>query len=107
MQPTLQGVSLQTDVIQIALEGELDVITAEVLRPELAGLLRRRPAHVEVVLSRLRSADSRGMEMLVSFFASLARAGCRITIVGLQQQPLKAFKAALVDAILDAPGVVN
>jgi len=100
-------VSLQTNVTRIALEGALDAITAEVLRPELAGVLRRRPAQVEVELSRLRSADTRGMEMLVLFFASLARAGCRITLVGLQNQPLKCLKAALVDAILDASEFVN
>jgi anti-anti-sigma factor len=100
-------VSLQTNVTRIALEGELDVITAEVLRPELAGVLRRRPTQVEVELSRLKSAHTRGMDVLVSFFASLARAGCRITIVGLQHQPLKSFKAALVDAIRNVPGFVN
>lgn len=100
-------VPLDSGVTRIMLEGDLDVFTLEGLRPELAGVVRRRPGQVEVDLSRLRSVNTRGVEVLISFLGSLARADCRITVKGLQAQPLKCFKAALIDAILQAPQVVN
>jgi anti-anti-sigma regulatory factor len=104
---SLSIVALQPRVVRIALEGNLDVFTSELLRPELAGVTRRRPAQVEVDLSRLRSVHTRGVEVLLPFLADLARAGCRMTLVGLQAQPLECFKAALVDAILNATPLVN
>ena|SRR5579863_3826248 len=95
-------IALQSDVTRISLEGDLDVFAIEALRLELLGVARRHPVHVEIELSRLRSINQRGMQVLVSFLGSIARLGTLITVVGLREQPLKTFKAALVDAILDA-----
>jgi ABC-type transporter Mla MlaB component len=100
-------VSLELGVTRIALEGDLDVFTIESLRPELASVVRQRPAQVKVDLSRLRWVHTRGMETLVSFFAHLARAGCRISVTELQAQPLGCLKAALVDAIVHASELAN
>jgi anti-anti-sigma regulatory factor len=99
--------SLDSGVTLVALEGDLDVFTVERLRPELRGLVRRTPLSVEVDLSRLRSISPRGMRALALFFSDLAGLGCRMTVKGLRDQPLKSFEATLVDAILNASHVVN
>ena len=100
-------VAMQSGVTRISLEGDLDVFTIEGLRPELEGVARRRPGHVEMDLTRLRSINQRGMQVLVAFFGNIARWGSRITILGLREQPLQTFKTALVNAILDASPPLN
>jgi anti-anti-sigma regulatory factor len=98
---------VEPGVTRVSLEGDLDAFTTELLRPELDGVVRRRPIHVEVDLSRLRWVDNRAMEVLVAFFASLARDDCRITVLGLKAQPLRSFKAALIDAIQSTARFIN
>jgi anti-anti-sigma regulatory factor len=100
-------IAFATGVTRLALEGDLDPLTIEGLRPELLGVVRRRPTRLEVDLSRLRSVDARGMQVLVAFFASLTQIDCRITVTGMRDQPLKPFKTALFDAILNAAQLVN
>ena len=100
-------IALATGVTRLALEGDLDALTVEGLRPELLGVVRRRPTRLEVDLSRLRSVDPRGMQVLVAFFAGLTQVDCRITVTGIRDQPLKPFKTALFDAILNASQLVN
>ena len=78
-------VRLDSGVTRIGLAGDL--------RPELVGVVGRRPTAVDVDLSRLRSASARGMQVLVAFFT--------------QAQPLKCPNAALVETILDASQPVN
>jgi anti-anti-sigma regulatory factor len=95
-------VALQSGTTRISLEGDLDVFTLEGLRPELLDVARRRPTHVEMELSRLRSINQKGMQLLVSFLGNVARVGSRITVLGLRDQPLESFRTALLDAILDA-----
>ena len=98
---------MQSGVTRISLEGDLDAFTIEGLRPELLGVARRRPGRVELELSRLRSINQRGMQVVVAFLGNIARSGSRITILGLREQPLETFKTALVNAILDASQPVN
>jgi len=100
-------VPLPSGVIRVSLEGDLDVFTVEGLRPELAGVARRNPTYVEVELSQLRSINQRGIDVILSFLRSVARLGCRITVHGLRDQPLKSFQTALVDAILHVSRPVN
>lgn len=100
-------IALTTGVTRLALEGDLDLVTIEALRPELLGVVRRRPGRLEVDLSRLRSVDARGMQVLVAFFASLAQIDCRIAVTGMRDQPLERFQAALFDAIVNASELVN
>ncbi len=98
---------LEPGVTRVSLEGALDAFTTELLRPELDGVVQRRPIHVEVDLSRLRWVDTRAMDVLISFFTRLARDDCRITVLGLKAQPLQSFKAALMDAIQSAARFLN
>jgi|SRR5579871_4320803 len=100
-------VPLSSGVVRISLEGDLDVFTIEGLRPELAGVARQKPTSVEIELSHLRSINQRGMDVILSFLQSIARVGCRITVQGLRNQPLKTFQTALVNAILHASRPVN
>ncbi|HXT96649.1 MAG TPA: STAS domain-containing protein [Polyangia bacterium] len=100
-------IALDAGVTRIVLEGDLDVVTVEGLRPELVGVVRRCPTQLEMDLSHLRSVDTRGMQVLVAFFASLARINCRITVTGMRDQLPKRFKAALFDAILHEPQLAN
>lgn len=99
-------VSLES-VTVIALGGDLDVFTIERLRPELLGLVRRRPACVEVDLSRLRSISPRGMRELAFFFAELSRISCRVTVTGIRDEPARCSQATLLDVILSASPPLN
>ncbi len=100
-------VSLPSGATRLALEGDLDVFTVDRLRPELVGVVRRRPASVEVDLSRLRSVDARGMQVLGTFFADLTQIECSITVVEARDQPLKYPTPLLLNAILNASRFVN
>jgi anti-anti-sigma regulatory factor len=100
-------VALPSGVTRISLEGDLAVSAVEGLRPELGSVARRRPTHVEMELSDLQSISPRGVSVLLSFVASVARAGCRITVTGLRDQPLDAFKSTLAGAILNAAPPAN
>ena len=96
---TFSIIALQSGVTRIGIEGQLDSLTICRLRSELSSVVRRRPVEVEMELSRLRLIDSRCARMLLSFLTDLFRQGCRLRVTGLQNQPLKSFKSALIDAI--------
>ncbi|HXJ18595.1 MAG TPA: STAS domain-containing protein [Polyangia bacterium] len=98
---------LDSGVTRVALQGSVDIFTIGLLRPELLLVIRARPAVVEVDFSSLRSINTSGMQVLVSFCTDLSRIGTRIVIKGLQGQPLQRFRAALVEAIRHASGSAN
>lgn len=100
-------VSLSSGATRIALEGDLHVATIARLRTELAGVVRRRPLVVEVDLSRLRSVDPSGMQVLGAFFAELTRTDCRISVIEMPEQPLRPNNPLWPDAILDGARLVN
>lgn len=77
------------------------------LRRELFGLARRRPLRVEMELSHLRLIDDEGIQVLLAFFADVARQGCRCTVRGLRDEPLASFRTALIEALSHSPGVIN
>jgi anti-sigma B factor antagonist len=98
-----------TNGTRLIVAGELDVNTVERLEPTLTMVVRRRPGHIEVELSRLRMIDSAGVGQLVGFCKRLRAAGCRPVIVGLRGQPLAVFQLlqldrTLADPEIEAPG---
>jgi hypothetical protein len=95
-------VAMQSGTTRISLEGDVDLFTIEGLRSELGGVARRRPVHVEIELACLRSINERGMQVLVSFVGGITRVGSRVTVLARRDPPLETFKAALINAILDA-----
>lgn len=100
-------IALPSGVTRIALEGDLDLFSAHGLRPELLTVVRRRPAAVEVDLTRLRSINTRGMQILLAFLADLAEIECRIVVTEGQDRALRARSPGLVDVLLDASRTVN
>ncbi|HVT10229.1 MAG TPA: STAS domain-containing protein [Polyangia bacterium] len=100
-------ISLSSGATRIALEGDLHVATVARLRTELVGVARRRPAIVEVDLSRLRSVDPEGLQVLGAFFAELTRIDCRISVTEMPEEPLRPSSPLWPDAILDAARLVN
>ena len=104
---TFSIVSAASDIARVALFGRLEVSMIGVFRRELSNLLRRRPGHVEVDMSRLRLIDSSGVELLLSFFRELRAQDTGITICGLRDQPLESFKAILLDDLWATSDPVN
>ena len=100
-------VALQSGVTRVSLEGDLAVSTVERLVPELGSVARRRPTEVEMELSRLRSISPRGVSVLLSFVGTMARAGCRVRVKGLRDQPIDTFKSRLHGAIANAARPVD
>lgn len=100
-------VPLPSGATRISLEGDLDGCTLARLRPELVNVIRRRPAAVEVDLSRLRSLDARGVQILGAFFADLARTECQITVTEMREQPSRSHNRLLFDVISNGSRVVN
>jgi len=74
---------------RVALEGDLDVFTADRLWFELLAVIRRRPATVELDLSRVRSVGARAMEVLGAFFVGLTEIACRVTVIEMRERPLQ------------------
>ena len=91
----------------IAIRGNLDGATLWGLRRELSGVVRRRPLRVEMELSELRVIEDEGVQVLLSFFADLARQGCRLTVGGLRDEALASFKIALIEGITLSRKTVN
>jgi ABC-type transporter Mla MlaB component len=100
-------ISLASGATRMALEGDLHVATVARLRTELVGVARRRPSAVEVDLSRLRSIDAGGLQVLGAFFAEVTRLDCSITVIEMPEQPLRPGNQVWADAILNAAGLVN
>ena len=99
--------TLSSGMTSIAIRGNLDGAMLWGLRRELAGLVQRRPLRVEVELSHLRLIEDEGIEVLLAFFADLARQGCRFTLRGLHDAALASFKAAMIEALTHPRGTVN
>ena len=89
-----------TKGMRLIVAGELDVNTVDRLEPTLTMVVRRRPVHIEVELSRLRMIDSAGVGQLVDFCKRLRAVGCRPLIVGLRDQPLAVFRLLRLDRML-------
>ncbi len=100
-------VPLQTGVIHIGLEGDLDAVTVGRLCAELVGMARRHPARVVVDLVHLRSVRRRDIDGLVTIVADMARTGCRISVTGGGDHSFSGLNAALGEAIRDGSALVN
>lgn len=100
-------VSLSSGATRIALGGDLVVATVARLRTELVTVARRRPSSVEVDLSRLRSIDADGIQVLGAFFAELTQIDCPITVTEMPEQPLSPGNPLWADATLNAARLVN
>jgi anti-sigma B factor antagonist len=87
-------------LMKLAIRGELDAVSVSELRPELDGLVSKRPRRVEVDLSRLRMVDSSGVGALVSLYKRVRAQGGSVVVVGLQDQPLAIFRLLRLDRVM-------
>ena len=87
-------------IMRLAIRGELDAVSVSELRPELDGLVNKRPRRVEVDLARLRMVDSSGVGALVSLYKRVRAQGGEVVVVGLQDQPLAIFRLLRLDKVM-------
>jgi len=99
--PTTFEVSTTPEgAVRVAIVGDLDSGTTRELRDELQALLTRKPARLEVDLSRLHTIDSSGVGMLVSLYKGMRAQGGQLTITGVRDQPLAIFRLLKLDRAL-------
>ena len=92
--------NLDSGVIRLAIEGELDAVTVADLRAEIEKLLARPTKRVEVDLARLRMIDSSGVGALVSLYKRVRANGGNVVVQGLRDQPLAIFRLLRLDRVM-------
>ena len=92
------------DVLVVTVRGELDLTTA----PELArarDLVAGLPAHVVVDLDGVTFLDSSGLNVLMAWKRSLARAGAGLSVVVDPSGPVR--RVLEISQLVEALGVVE
>ncbi len=90
-------------ISHLAIEGQLDAVSAGDLRLELDKLVATRPHAVEVDLSKLRLIDSSGVGALVSLYKRVKQQGGNVLINGIRDQPLAIFQLLKLDRLMLRP----
>jgi anti-sigma B factor antagonist len=94
------AVTMEDGEAVLAIEGELDAITAPELRDTIDSLIIGAADGVRVDLTKLRLIDSSGVGALVSLYKRLRAEGRHFHIVGLCEQPLAIFRLLRLDEVL-------
>ncbi len=81
--------------IVLALEGELDLATAEPLRRSLLEAIESNGAGVAVDMSGCSFIDSTGLRILVEAARRLGSDGRRLRLIGMRDQPLRVFELTM------------
>ena len=68
--------------VRLALEGELDIATVDVVGRHVDRALRARPGSLTVDLTQLHFCDSTGISTLLDARAAAATRGARFQVVG-------------------------
>lgn len=92
--------TLEAGVVRLAIEGELDALTAGDLRKEVDRLCANNTKRVEVDLSTLRMVDSSGVGTLVSLYKRVRAQGGEVVMMGLRDQPLAIFRLLRLDRVM-------
>ena len=79
----------------LALEGELDLGTAEPLRESLFEVIESHGDGVAVDMSECSFIDSTGLRILVEAARRLGRDGQRLRLIGMSDQPLRVFELTM------------
>jgi anti-sigma B factor antagonist len=87
----------QSDVTVFSLKGNLDALTAPILKKEIEVLLSARKIHVVFDLKDLDLIDSSGVGAIVSLFKRVRTLQGDVKIAGLQGQPAEIFKLLRLD----------
>ena len=81
--------------IVLALDGELDLGTAEPLRESLIHAIENDGQGVAVDMRRCTFIDSTGLRILVEAARLLGRDGRRLGLIGMNDQPLRVFELTM------------
>ena len=92
--------TINTGVMRLAIEGELDAVTVPDLRKEIDKLAANSPKRVEIDLSALRMVDSSGVGAIVSLYKRVRGAGGEVVVIGLRDQPLAIFRLLRLDRVM-------
>ena len=98
MKSTIQRDNDQTT---LRIEGELDALSAPVLRPTIDTIVADNPKLVVVDLTSLRMIDSSGVGAIVSLYKRLRAAGGSVRLDGLGGQPLAIFRVLKLDRVFN------
>jgi len=94
----------QEGTARLAIKGELDAMSVSELRPDIDGLVNRKPRRVDVDLSRLRMIDSSGVGAIVSLYKRVRAQDGQVVVAGLQDQPLAIFRLLRLDRVMTEGG---
>jgi anti-sigma B factor antagonist len=86
-----------SDVTVFSLKGNLDALTAPMLKKEIEALLSARKIHVVFDLRELDLIDSSGVGAIVSLFKRVRTLQGDVKIACLQGQPAEIFKLLRLD----------
>jgi anti-sigma B factor antagonist len=81
--------------VVLALDGELDLATAEPLRSTLLEAIANDGTGVALDMTRCSFIDSTGLRILVEAARLLGRDGQRLRLIGLRDQPLRVFELTM------------
>ena len=81
--------------IVLALDGELDLGTAEPVRQSLLDAIENDGHGVAVDMRACSFIDSTGLRILVEAARRLGREGQRLRLIGMADQPLRVFELTM------------
>lgn len=82
------------------LEGTFDALSAPTARPALDAVVRDQRSPVAIDLSGLRLIDSSGVGAIVSLYKRVRAQGGRVSVQGLNGQPLAIFQLLRLDRLM-------
>lgn len=89
------------DVVVLILEGRLDALTANELRPTIDRLVEKQALKVVCHLRKLEMIDSSGVGAIVSLFKRLRKLGGDVYIAEIAGQPKEIFRLLRLDRAFD------
>jgi anti-sigma B factor antagonist len=92
--------TIDSGVVRLAVEGELDAVTVPELRKEIDRLTASSPKRVVIDLSSLRMVDSSGVGAIVSLYKRVSGQGGEVVVTGLRDQPLAIFRLLRLDRVM-------
>jgi anti-sigma B factor antagonist len=90
----------QKETAVLTIGGELDVVSAQDLRPVIGRICADRPSKVLVDLSHLRLIDSTGVGAIVGLYKNVRAYEGSMAVVGVRDQPLAILRLLHLDRVI-------
>ena len=87
------------EVTTLSLDGTLDVLTANEIKPTVDQLVAEKRPKVIVSLAGLDLIDSSGVAVIVGLYKRIRASGGQVNVVGARDQPLAIFKLLRMDRV--------